>query len=74
LTTNQSPCNSDRFVERVMADECCDKAYCRCCGRRIAIGPEFLASLDTNDLDGYCRWCELGHPKRVAIERPRLFA
>jgi len=57
-----------------MADECCDKAYCRCCGRRIAIGPEFLASLDTNDLDGYCRWCELGHPKRVAIERPRLFA
>lgn len=67
-------CNPERFSERVFSDEGCEHAFCRCCGKRIAIGSEFRASLDTGDLDGYCRWCELGHPKRIKVERPRLFA
>lgn len=62
-------CNPDRFCERVMADYEMERAYCRCCGKRIA--PQSDAFDDTPD--GYCRWCELGHPARVKVERPRLF-
>jgi hypothetical protein len=55
-----------------MNDENCDKAFCRCCGRRIAISQEFRVTHDTNDLDGYCRWCELGHQARPEVDQLRL--
>ncbi len=63
-----SPCNVERFTERVMADEGMEHAYCRCCGKRIA----YQGDQSDGTPDGYCRWCYLGHPERIKVERPKL--
>jgi hypothetical protein len=67
-------CNEQRFMSRVFTDEACDRSLCRCCGRYITTPDEFLVTLDTNDMDGYCRRCELNHPEPFKVERPKLFA
>lgn len=64
----ERPCNPDRFCERVAADYGMERAYCRCCGKRIA----YQGDQWDDTPDGYCRWCERGHPRRIGVERPRL--
>lgn len=63
------PCNPDRFTDRVMADEGAERAYCRCCGRRIR-----YVMGDDGTPDGYCRWCERGHPPRPKVMQGRLLS
>lgn len=50
-TTNQSPCNPDRFVERVMNIDNCERAFCRCCGLRIAVPRGFWSNPDPSYLE-----------------------
>jgi hypothetical protein len=64
-------CNPARFEERVYADEALARAFCQCCGRVIGYPTE--KQIADGEMDGRCRWCELGHPSRVRVERPRLF-
>lgn len=68
---DSGPCNPSRFEERVYADYGCKRAFCRCCGRVIGYPSE--CQVAAGEMDGECRWCELGHLPRVRVERPRLF-